>query len=250
MQKLSYILLIMLFIFSWGYAESDDSVVTIQWLGQSCFLMTTSHGTQILIDPAEFKGYHLPKGLTPDIVVISHNHIDHNNISTLEGNPVILYGCTADNQQINIIDTLFRDIKLNTVQSYHDPGKHGMNAISVIKFDSLRIVHLGDLGTTLTAEQIKAIGRVDFLMIPVGGKYTIAGVEADSVIEQLQVRHYILPMHYKTAAFDGLPYTVEDFLKDKENIHRITGNTLTIDPKHLSTEPEYIILDYKQPSDK
>jgi len=229
---------------SLGQIRAEDREITIIWLGHACYLITTSDSTQIMIDPAEFKGYHMPKGLEPDIVTISHNHIDHNRVNMLEGNPVLLYGCSPDNQTVNTIDTIIKDIKIKSVPSYHDPGKHGINAIFVIEFDSIRIVHLGDLGTTLTKTQIKDIGEVDILMIPVGGQFTIAGAKADSVINQLNVQRMILPMHYKTEAFDDLPYAADDFLKGKENVIRISNNRLTIKLDQFPGKKEYVIMQY------
>ena len=82
----------------------------------------------------------------------------------------------------------------------------GRNGIWVIEMDGLHIVHLGDLGHMLTDEQLKEIGPVDVLMIPVGGIYTLNGTDAKKVIEQLKPKRYIIPMHY------GIPKVFEDLL--------------------------------------
>ena len=178
-----------------------EKKVKIKWFGQSCFLIITSKKTQILTDPVEFKGYHLPKGIEPDVVTISHNHPDHNRVDVVGGNPLVLKGTTKNIQKVISIDTIIKDIRIYTVSSYHNPGKHGMNALFVFEFDGIRIIHLGDIGTTLTDKQIRDIGEIDILMIPVGGQHTIAGADADTVINQLKVSTAVFPMHYKTKAF-------------------------------------------------
>ena len=223
--------------------ESDE--VSIRYIGHSCFLITTSEGVQILTDPVEFKGYHFPEGIKPDIVTVSHNHIDHNRVDVVGGNPDIIYGCLS-NKKVEPIDLVFKNVRIFTVPSYHDPGKHGVNAIFIFDFDDIRIVHLGDLGMTLSDDQISAIGNVDFLMIPVGGQFTITVPEANQVVEQLKIRRAVFPMHYKTEAFTDLPYSVDVFLQKKHNVKRINGNEVKFNLKIKPANTEIYVLDYKQ----
>jgi len=222
----------------------EKKEVTINYYGHSCFMITTPGGTKVLTDPVEFKGYHMPEGIKPDIVTVSHNHIDHNRTDVVAGNPEIILGCTSDHRKVTMVDRKIEDVKIYTVPSYHDPGKHGVNAIFVYEFDGIRIVHLGDLGTTLSESQIEAIGEVDILMIPVGGQFTISGSDADEVIRQLNVKSIVLPMHYKTEAF-SLPYSAEDFMQGKDNCKRISGNTVMIDISNLPQEREIVVMDYQ-----
>ncbi len=223
----------------------DAGEVSIRYIGHSCFLITTSEGVQILTDPVEFKGYHFPKGIKPDIVTVSHNHVDHNRVDMIEGNPRIIYGCSS-NKKVETIDLVVKNVRIFTVPSYHDPGKHGVNAIFIFDFDGIRIVHLGDLGTVLSDDQISAIGNVDFLMIPVGGQFTITIPEANQVVEQLEIRRAVFPMHYKTEAFTDLPYSVDVFLQDKHNINRINGYEVKFDLKIKPSNTQIYVLDYKQ----
>ena len=76
----------------------------------------------------------------------------------------------------------------------------GRNGIFVIEVDGLRIVHLGDLGHLLTDKQVRAIGEVDILMIPIGGVYTINGLDAAKVVEQASKPKPLTScrMHYGT----------------------------------------------------
>jgi len=225
--------------------NSSEKKIVIKWFGHSCFLIITSEKTKILIDPVEFKGYHLPKGIEPDIVTVSHNHPDHNRLDVVDGNPIILKGTTSNIQKVISIDKNINNVRIYTIPSYHDPGKHGMNAIFVFEFDGIRIAHLGDLGTTLSNNQIEAIGEVDILMIPVGGQFTISGTNADSVINQLKVHSLVFPMHYRTEAFKSLPYSIDDFLKGKENVVRISGNVFIQNLLDMPLKRENIVLDYK-----
>src|SRR6202020_2547691 len=87
-----------------------------------------------------------------------------------------------------------KDVKIRNVQTFHDDSngmKRGKNGVWIIEADGLKIVHMGDLGHQLSDAQIKAIGEVDVLLIPVGGVYTINGIDAQKVVEQLKPRHYV-----------------------------------------------------------
>lgn len=222
----------------------SEASIKIRWLGHSSFLVTTSDGTTILTDPVDFKGYHIPPGTTADVVTVSHEHVDHNCIKAVSGSPIIFHGTDESCRNVNSIDTTIGDIRIYTEPSFHDPGHRGSNAIFIFEFNGIRMAHLGDIGTVLTNDQIDAIGEIDILMVPVGGQYTIAGAQADSIVNLLNVKHLVLPMHYKTEAFEDLPYGVEPFLKGKENVRRVDDSVLTFNQSELKAMREYVVMRY------
>src|SRR5262249_22724611 len=144
--------------------------------------------------------------------------------------PKVLYGLKGGGRKIDWtpIDEMFRDVRVRTVGAYHDNVEgmeRGKNTIFILEVDGLRIVHLGDLGHLLSDREIKKIGPVDVLMIPVGGVYTINGSEAKKVVEHLKPKQYILPMHYGTKVFmDLLP--PDEFLEDQKNVKRYPTNQI------------------------
>ena len=245
MKHISLIAVLLTYLFSANTVYPAGKNVTIQWFGQSCFSIITSESTHVLTDPVNFKGYRIPEGIKPDIVTVSHEHIDHNAVSAVSGSPEVLRGLVSEKQEVARIDTTIKDVNIYNVPSYHSKAMIGANAIFVFEFDSLRLAHLGDLGLKLSDSQIQAIGDVDMLMLPVGGQFTISGAEADTVVDQLHVKRIVFPMHYKTAAADFLPYSANDYVKDKQNVKRIQGNTFILDLGKLPEKREYVILDYK-----
>ena len=114
-----------------------------------------------------------------DIVTISHQHFDHNYTKELNGDYEII-------DKIGMYN--LNDIYIKGTPSYHDKdkgAKRGDNIIFTFKMDDYTLCHLGDLGHTLSNNDIDAIGDVDILFIPVGGNYTIDGKEASEVTKKI-----------------------------------------------------------------
>lgn len=234
---------------------ADSKTVTLRWNGQSFFEIESSQGTRIAIDPHAIDAYNpmARKKFKADVLLISHFHNDHTQRQVIENHEKIkvIEGLKPGKRvdEWNLIDEKFRDVRIRTVGVYHDSTQgmeRGKCAVFILEMDGLRIVHLSDLGHPLSAEQIKKIGPVDVLMIPVGGVYTLNGSEAKDVIKQLKPRQYIIPMHYGTLVYDDLlPLT--EFLDEqkKENIKRYTGNKLTVESDSRPQEPAIAILNWK-----
>ncbi|OQB74903.1 MAG: metal-dependent hydrolase [candidate division TA06 bacterium ADurb.Bin131] len=212
--------------------------MNIRWLGHSCFLITSGNGMRILTDPFDKTvGYEIP-AVEADIVLISHEHFDHNAVNLVKGNPEVVR--KPGEYKIKGID-------IKGISSFHDAtegSKRGHNTIFVFKVDNICVSHLGDLGHILQPEHIKDIGYVDILLIPVGGFYTIDSEQATRVVQQINPK-IIIPMHYKTSAINIPIESVDKFLAGKSNIQYIDSNELTITCEQIPEEPTIIILKYE-----
>jgi L-ascorbate metabolism protein UlaG (beta-lactamase superfamily) len=111
--------------------------------------------------------------------------------------------------------------------------------------DGWKIAHLGDLGHELEPDQVKKIGPVDVLMIPVGGIYTINGSEAKKVMAQIKPKQYVFPMHYGTKLFDDL-LPVNEFLdgQKKERVAESDDNQLTLNRDPARPRPLTVVFTY------
>lgn len=134
----------------------------IIWLGHASFLIETG-ATRIITDPFdETTGYRIPS-ISADLVTVSHDHYDHNAVDWVLGEPRVVSSPG---------ETRFQEVDILGIPSFHDQEKgrlRGRNTIFVIKAEGLTVCHLGDLGHLLEPDQLEAIGRVDVLLIPVGG---------------------------------------------------------------------------------
>jgi L-ascorbate metabolism protein UlaG (beta-lactamase superfamily) len=182
----------------------------IKWLGHAAFVLTSQTGTKVLTDPYLSGAFGGAVGYRPidervDVVTVSHEHEDH---FCLDGLPQGFETVTKPGSHVAA------GLAITGVKTYHDShqGKErGRNVVYVIEMDGIRVAHLGDLGHALSGEDAKTLGRVDVLLIPVGGHFTIEPKEALSVVRVLRPS-VVIPMHFKTDVLDFPVKPVEDFL--------------------------------------
>lgn len=205
-----------------------------QHIGHAEFMIETECGVRIVTDPYdEGCGYPLRK-VTADVALVSHHHHDHDAVENLKGEPQII---DKDGRY-----TPEDNLKITAVRGFHDDNngsKRGETLLFLIETEGLRVVHLGDLGCTLNAEQQSILKEPDVLMIPVGGYYTIDARQARDTAEQLGAK-IILPMHYKTEYNQDWPisgpeaflelFCPTDICKGAEAL-RVTRNDLECQPK-------------------
>jgi L-ascorbate metabolism protein UlaG (beta-lactamase superfamily) len=176
----------------------------ISWLGHATFLLT-GEAKRVAIDPygelpedRPFKfDYPTLEGLEADLVLVTHEHRDHNATQAVGGNPEVIRA-TAGTFESPLGEVV-------GIASEHHPRagtQRGPNTIFRFTLDGVRCCHLGDFGQTeMRPEQREAIGDVDVLLVPVGGGPTIDGAQAAEIVTKLRPR-VAIPMHYGTAAVD------------------------------------------------
>jgi len=207
----------------------------IKWLGHASFLITSDSGLKIITDPY-ITGGDISYGQikeSADIVVVTHDHDDHNNVAAIEGNPKVVRGAA------NI-----KEIEFKAIPTYHDDAggeKRGRNTILCFELDGMRLCHLGDLGHQLSDSQVAELGTVDILLIPVGGFYTIDAKVATQLCDRLKPK-VIIPMHYKTARC-AYPITgVEEFLKGKKGVSKLNTSQVEFNPGELPATTQIVVL--------
>ncbi len=207
----------------------------LRWLGHSCFLLTSSRGVRALMDPYKSSiGLDMP-AVEADIVTMSHNHMDHNNKDAVKG-PFKL---------LNKPGKFEKDgVEVLGVATAHDGqggARRGKNIIFKVTIDDVSVCHCGDLGHLLTAEQLKELGHVDVLLVPVGGYYTIDAKAAAEVVRQIGPQ-VTIPMHYKV---EGLIYPiqgVEPFIEAMGGAKKISARELELGPDTLKGYGGVVVL--------
>jgi L-ascorbate metabolism protein UlaG (beta-lactamase superfamily) len=154
------------------------------------------------------------EGVSADLVLVTHEHLDHNAVEVIEGDPTILRS-TAGRLESPIGEIL-------AIASEHDTAagtERGPNTIFVFELDGIRVAHFGDFGQrALRDEQAEAIGSVDLLFLPVGAGPTIGPEQAAVIIERLNPR-WVVPMHYRTPKI-GFLEPVDPFVERMPHAQR------------------------------
>lgn len=182
--------------------------MVIRWYGQSAFLLSGSKS--VLIDPfgriaerfgERGLGFRYPpvEEVTADLVLVTHEHADHNGLEGVTGDPPVIRSTAG---------TLASPIgEVIAIASEHDDiagTARGPNTIFRFALDRARVCHLGDFGQrALRPEQREAVGEVDVLFVPVGGGPTVGGAAAADLVREIAPR-VVVPMHYRTDAVDFL----------------------------------------------
>jgi L-ascorbate metabolism protein UlaG (beta-lactamase superfamily) len=207
----------------------------IKYLAHAAFLITSESGVKIVNDPYTAGGgiKHGDIKETADVVTVSHEHGDHNNAGAIKGDPQVLREGGS-----------VKGLKFRAVTTAHDEkggSQRGRNTIFCFTVDGVNVCHCGDLGHTLTEAQVKAIGKVDVLMIPVGGFFTIDAKNATKVGEQLGPK-VIIPMHYKTEKLDFPIAGADEFTKGKANVTSVNGSEIELTAETLPAETQIMVL--------
>lgn len=219
---------------SLAYASEVDA--TIQYFGHNFFLITTSKGTRIVTDPLG-PGWYPNPNVVGDVVTVGKEMFNHNAVQIVLGHPMILRGLTNYGADWNKISTTFKDTLI-----YNVPIHQNAEVIEGIKgsafvFDlgTLCIAHLGDLSQKLNEQQIKAFGKVDIALTPIGGFRTMAPDLAREVLAQLKPK-IAIPMHYRDN-----PYLIKQFTTGLKS-QILQGDTLTVSKATLPLTLEIRVL--------
>jgi L-ascorbate metabolism protein UlaG (beta-lactamase superfamily) len=197
----------------------------VEWFGQSAFHLEGEQGT-VAIDPfgdmsamAASRGmqfdYPQIDGVEADLLLITHEHIDHNGVEAIGGEPAVLRSTAG-----KLASPLG---EVTAIASEHDAAagtERGPNTIFVFELDGIRVCHFGDFGqSALRDEQAAAIGDIDLLIIPVGGGPTIGVGQAALIAGRLSPR-WVVPMHYRTPRISFLE-TADSFLELMTHVERL-----------------------------
>lgn len=234
--------------------------VQIIYYGHSCFEFNYDK-YRILIDPftPEWFSYELPKGQF-DMVFSTHDAKDHSYFEGLNISKLYLANGAKDEFKIIAKDKSSiqkgrvteyigkKKFSYWSVASFHDEvqgQKNGVNGIICFNFNGIKIVHMGDIGHILEEKQIKSIGEVDILMIPVDSYYIIELEKAREIVNQLSPT-IVIPMHYKTEKSSNKAYEedLDNFATMFEEVKEYNGSSITVNRKTLNIKPNLLILEY------
>jgi L-ascorbate metabolism protein UlaG (beta-lactamase superfamily) len=218
----------------------------IRWYGQSAFLLTGEHH-RVFVDPfgdiasasgrSDWSwGYPLIEGVEADVLLVTHDHLDHNAVELIGGDPLVIAKAGTHESPLG---------EIVGIASEHDAvagTERGPNTIFRFTLDGKTVAHFGDFGQpALRPEQRTALGDVDVVFLPVGGSPTIAQDAAAQLVREL-APELVVPMHYKTRAIGFLdpPDAFLDALGAR--VERVEESEAEIDSLLCSREDPLIVL--------
>ncbi len=211
----------------------------IKYLGHASFLIKTKEA-RIVTDPFDpaAVGIKWPK-TEADIVTISHSHKDHSRADVVQGEPLVV-DWPGEYEKNNV--------RIFGFKSYHDKeqgAKRGENILFKIEAEDISILHCGDMGVVPDQELLDEVGRVDILLVPAGGFYTIDANEAEEVVKKIEPS-IVIPMHYNTPDKDqkvfGQLAGVDVFLA-KFGIEKAEpADQLTVKKEDLEEEMKIVVM--------
>ena len=219
-------------------ALSADEV-QLTYVGHATFLFETPSGLKVATD---YNDYVRPS-VTPDIVTMNRAHSTHYSNNPEPGIKQILRGWDPaggiPRHDVRMADMRIRNIVTNIRQWGSETTIRDGNSIFVFEAADLCIAHLGHLHHTLTAEHLKQLGRIDILLVPVDGSYTLDLEGMMEVIASINPR-IAIPMHFFGAS------TLNRFLARAEAqgfaVERRTSPSVTLSREGLPGTPKVIAL--------
>jgi L-ascorbate metabolism protein UlaG (beta-lactamase superfamily) len=219
---------------SLAYAANVDA--TIQYFGHNFFLITTNKGTRIVADPLG-PGWYPNPNVAADVVTVGKEMRNHNAVQIVQGNPLVLRGLKNYGADWNMVSTSVKDTFIYSVPIHQNAesiqGIHG--SAFVYDLGVLCIAHLGDLSQKLNDQQIKAFGKVDIALTPIGGGRTMDPDLAREVLTQLKPK-IAIPMHHRDN-----PYLITQFTAGMKT-QVVNGDTLAVSKDALPLPTEIRVL--------
>ncbi|HEY1542919.1 MAG TPA: MBL fold metallo-hydrolase [Xanthobacteraceae bacterium] len=218
-------------------AELATGEVRLSYVGHATFLIESPQGVRIATD---YNDYVRPRVL-PDIVTMNHAHSTHYTDRPDPAIKLVLRGWRDDGQPTHY-DVGFKDVRIRSVatniRTWGGETEFYGNSIFVFEIGGLCIAHLGHLHHLLTQPQLDELGRMDVVMAPVDGSYTL---DLDGMVEVLQSLHaqMIIPMHFFNT------FTLDRFLSRMRQAYRVEMSavpSLVVSKKTLPSSPTVVVL--------
>jgi L-ascorbate metabolism protein UlaG (beta-lactamase superfamily) len=212
--------------------------VRLTYVGHSTFLIESPQLVRIATD---YNDYVRPP-IVPDIVTMNKAHSTHYSLNPDPGIKLVLRGWRDDGKPA-AHDQTFRDVRVRSVatniRTWDGDGteRHG-NSIFIFEVAALCIAHLGHLHHTLNQQQLNEIGRVDVVLVPVDGTYTLDVEGMLEVIKALKAP-LMIPMHYFSS------YTLNRFLDRARNDYDVEiadTPSIVLSKATLPSKPKFLVL--------
>jgi L-ascorbate metabolism protein UlaG (beta-lactamase superfamily) len=216
-----------------------DSVL-IRYIDHSSFAIVTADGTVAVTD---YTGYLGTQDLVPDVVTMNNAHSTHWTASPDPRIPHVLpgwgEGAAAADHRLDLGAMLVRNVTTDTRGPFGEGARRDGNSIFIFEAGGLCIGHLGHLHQIPSDAQYAAIGRLDVVMVPVDGGYTMRLQDMTGVVRRLRSA-VVIPMHWFSQ--DSLDrFLVE--MSAEFTVVETGGAQIALSLDDLPSEPTVMVLE-------
>lgn len=216
----------------------EDETVRIHYISHASFLIRTHGGLNMVTDYTGFIG---SNKMIPDVVTMNHAHESHWTAFPDPAIPHVLQGWgefgEGIDHRLDLGEVLIRNVSTDIRSNFSGREDEG-NSIFVFEVAGLCIGHLGHLHHEPDAEQYAALGRVDIVMAPVDGGYTLDIETMTRVLKRLR-SSVVIPMHWFSLM--GLDIFLEG-MSDEFAVVEVGGPALDISLSRLPSRPTIMVL--------
>lgn len=225
---------------SFGAPLADNSV-RLRYLDHASFLIETPGGRLAVTD---FTGYTGARDIVPDVVTMNNAHSTHWTASPDPRIPHVLPGWAQGgvpaDHRLDLGEMLVRNVPTDVRGGWGDGGVRAQgNSIFVFEVAGLCIGHLGHLHHIPDEAQFAAIGRLDVVMVPVDGGYTLDLASMTAVVRRLR-SSVVVPMHWFSGA------SLERFLAEMSaefDVVRLEQPDIELSLHRLPGRPTILVLE-------
>ena len=191
----------------------------------------------VVIDPHDGRSIGVkPPQLRADLVLISHDHFDHNAIRVVKGDYTVIR---------DVSPRTVKGVAIRGLTAFHDDvGGERRGKVNIFHFtvNGVRFCHLSDLGHMLTPAQVQELGEVDVLFVPVGGVFTIDGAQAQRLVRAIGPK-VAVPMHFRVGGLSMSIQNADAYLKGlpEESVVRV-GNEVEFEAEDLPERTEHWVF--------
>ena len=207
--------------------------------GISCFKVTSGQ-LVLAFDPPSKKSEAKSPYFQTDIVLISHDHDNHNGQEVLHA---------PKDGEIFVVNEPgeyeYKGVNIQGITSFHDSQdgkKHGVSTIYRVEIEDIVLLHMGDFGENELRPEVKEkIGNVDIMFVPIGGDSVVDPETAAEIANQIEPK-IIIPMHYDLASDAKKKAILKEFLDEAGARNVKPEEKLTIKKKELAEEGTRIVV--------
>lgn len=217
----------------------DRDTVRLRYLDHASFLIETAGGLTAVTDYTGFTG---ARALIPDVVTMNNAHSTHWTPTPDPAIPHVLPGWGDGPQgaehRLDLGEMLVRNVTTDTRGPFGEGARQNGNSIFIFEVAGLCIGHLGHLHQIPPDEDFAAIGRLDVVMVPVDGSYTMSLDAMRQVVSRLR-SSVVIPMH----GFSGA--SLEEFadrMQGEFDVVRLDQPDILLSQDRLPRTPTIMVL--------